>query len=125
MPTPESLRALVGRYCEAVSSGSVERVVALFAPDAVQADPASAPPNVGREAIGSFFAAAFEAAERTTFEALAVHTSGSSVAIDFKVTVDLGGGQMTITGIEVFTVGDDDLIVRVDAYWDDADVTVG
>lgn len=125
MPTPESLRQLVHRYCRAVTDRDVEAVVALFTPDAVQADPASSPPNVGHQAIAAFFQAAVDASTATTFQATGVHTCGSQVAIDFTVVVALEAGTMTISGIEVFTVTEEGLISAVTAYWDDADVRIG
>ncbi|MGH9092045.1 MAG: nuclear transport factor 2 family protein [Acidimicrobiales bacterium] len=125
MPTPDELRDLVGRYCAAVTARDAAAVAALFAEDAVQRDPATAPPNEGRAAIEAFFQSAVDASTATRFEALAVHTAGDHVAIDFRVAVTLEAGAMTIEGIEVFTVGADGLIGEVTAYWDDADVTFG
>jgi steroid delta-isomerase len=122
VPEPAELRDLIDRYCAAVTSRDVDRVVALFTEDAVQRDPATAEPNVGRDAIRTFFAAGLSASLTTDFSALAVHTCGDQVAIDFKVAVTLDGGSMTITGIEVFTVASDGRIAAVTAYWDDADV---
>jgi steroid delta-isomerase len=123
-PTPEFLRDLVDRYCTAVTAGDLDAVIAMYAPDAVQRDPSSAPPNVGHDAIRTFYENARAAADSLRFEAGAVHTSGNHVAFDFTVTVSLGGGEMVITGIEVFTV-EEDHITDVVAYWDDADVTAG
>lgn len=123
MATPDELRSLVDRYCNAVSSRDAGAVAALFTEDAVQRDPATAPANVGRDAIRAFFQAAIDASEATEFEALAVHTAGDHVAIDFRVAVNLGGGSMTIAGIEVFTVDPRGKISEVTAYWDDADVS--
>lgn len=125
MATTDELRALVDRYCAAVSSRDAAAVAALFAEDAVQRDPATAPPNEGRDAIRAFFQAAIDASSATEFEALAVHTAGDHVAIDFRVTVTLESGTMTISGIEVFTVGAGGLVTEVTAYWDEADVTFG
>jgi steroid delta-isomerase len=97
--------------------------MALFAEDAVQRDPVTAPPNLGSEAIATFLRNGVGASEATRFEALAVHTSGDHVAIDFRVAVTLEAGTMVIEGIEVFTVDGDGKIAEVTAYWDDADVT--
>jgi steroid delta-isomerase len=124
-PTPQSLRDLVARYCAAVTAGDMDAIIAMYAADAVQRDPSSAPPNVGHAAIRTFYENARDAADWMRFEASAVHTSGNHVAFDFTVTVSLGGGQMVIHGIEVFTVSDDHLITEVTAYWDDADVAAG
>ncbi|HEX3946795.1 MAG TPA: nuclear transport factor 2 family protein [Acidimicrobiales bacterium] len=125
MPTPEALRQLVHRYAEAVTARDLDAIGALFAEDAVQRDPATAPPNVGRAAILAFFQSAVDASTATNFEILDLHTAGSFAAFDFRVIVTLETGTMTIQGIEVFTVGDDGLIGQVDAYWDDDDVTFG
>lgn len=125
MATPDELRALVDRYCAAVTARDAAAIAALFAEDAVQRDPVSAPANVGRDAIRTFFQAAVDASAATTFQALAVHTAGDHVAIDFRIAVSLEAGTMTIAGIEVFTVDADGLISEVTAYWDDADVTFG
>lgn len=124
-PTPESLRDLVDRYCAAVTNGDMDAIVAMYAPDAVQRDPSSAPPNVGHDAIRTFYENARAAADSLRFEAVAIHTSGHDVAFDFKVTVSLGGGAMVIDGIEIFTVSDEHLITQVTAYWDDRDVAAG
>jgi len=123
MATPEELRQLVERYAAAVSARDIDAVLTLFAEDAVQRDPATSPPNVGHEAIGTFLRNGVGASTATTFEALAVHTAGDHVAIDFRVSVTLESGTMVIEGIEVFTVGSDGRIAEVIAYWDDADVT--
>ena len=124
MAAPHDLRALVDRYCAAVTARDIDAVVAMFTDDAVQADPASAPPNVGHEAIRAFLQSAVDASASTRFEAVTVHTCGNQVAFDFRVTVGLGTSTMVIEGIEVFTVADDGRIESVTAYWDDADVAV-
>lgn len=123
MPTAEYLRQLVDRYATAITARDVDAVVALFTEDAVQQDPATAPPNVGHEAIRAFLQSAVDASTATAFEALTVHTCGDHVAIDFRVTVTLEAGAMVIQGIEVFTVAEDGLIRSVTAYWDEGDVT--
>jgi steroid delta-isomerase len=112
-------------YAEAVTSGDPAAVAALFAIDAVQIDPATAPPNVGRDAIKAFFQSATDASTSTRFEVLAAHSSGDRIAIDFRVTVTIGDGSMTISGIEVFRIDDTGLIAEVTAYWDGTDVAAG
>lgn len=124
MPTPDDLRAAVERYVDAVNSRDPRTIAALFTEDAVQADPASQPPNVGRAAIAAFFEAGIAGSDDWTFTAKDVHTCSSTVAIDFAIAVSTGGATMTISGIEVFEVDDDGLFSTVHAYWDERDVTV-
>ncbi len=122
--SPDQLRDHTTAYVAAVNSRDAGAVAALFTEDAVQADPASAPPNVGRPAIATFFEGGIAASDSWLFTAAAVHTCGASVAVDFRMEVDLGGSTMTIDGVEVFTFDDAGLITAVSAYWDDADVTL-
>ena len=56
------------------------------------------------------------------FEATDVHTCAATVAIDFTITVGVGGGTMASAGIEVFEAADDGRFSSAHAYWDDADV---
>ncbi len=123
MPTPDQLRTLIAGYVDAINGRDPEAIAAKFAEDARQADPASNPPNLGRSAIAAFFAASIGASESWTFTAKAVHTCGSTAAIDFAIDVVTGGSSMTIDGIEVFEVGEDGLFTEVTAYWDEADLT--
>ncbi|MGO8872597.1 MAG: nuclear transport factor 2 family protein [Acidimicrobiales bacterium] len=125
MPTPSELRRCIDVYVDAVNGRDPWGIAALFAENALQADPASNPPNVGREAIAAFFEAGISASDTWTFVATAVHTCADHVAIDFAITVETAGSTMTIDGIEVFAVDDDGLFSSVHAYWDDADLTVG
>jgi steroid delta-isomerase len=123
MLSPDELRHNIEAYVDAVNSRDPDAIAALFAEDAVQADPASNPPNVGRAAIAAFFEGSIGASDSWTFTAKAIHTCASNVAIDFRIDLVTGGAPMAIEGIEVFTVGDDGLFTSVYAYWDDADLT--
>ena len=120
--TPASLRAAVERYVATVNSRDPEAIAALFTEDAVQADTASSPPNVGRDAIAAFFGAGIDASDDWEFRATAVHTCATTVAIDFEIRVTMGAGTMHVAGIEVFTSADDGRFSSAHAYWDDADV---
>lgn len=128
MPDSSDLRAFVARYASAVSARDVDNLLSMFATDAVQLDPANTPAHLGHDAIRRFLQDAIDASSSSDFEVLNAHTCGDSIAIDFRVTVGLGSSQdpskMTIEGIEVFHLNDDLLVDRVEAYWDDSDVTI-
>ena len=121
--TPDRLRAAIAHYVATVNGRDPAAIAALFTEDAVQADPASSPPNVGRAAIAGFFESGIAASDGWVFQAVDVHTCASTVAIDFMITVDVGGGSMVIRGIEVFEAADDGRFSSAHAYWDDTDVT--
>ncbi len=123
MLTPGELRARIADYVEAVNRRQADGIAALFTEDAVQADPASNPPNVGRASIASFFESSIAASDSWTFAATTVHTCGADVAIDFRISVQTGGSTMVIDGIEVFTTDADGLFTSARAYWDEADLS--
>lgn len=123
MTDPKHLRALITKYVAAINSRDAEEIGALFSTDAHQADPVSAPPNIGRAAIVTFFENSIAGSDSWTFTAKAVHTCAASVAIDFQIDLVTAGTTMVIDGIEIFEVGDDGLFTTVNAYWDDTDMT--
>ena len=125
MLTPDELRDRIVTYVETINRRDPLAIAALFTEDAVQSDPASQPPNIGRAAIATFFENGIAASDGWVFTAKTVHTCGAYVAIDFEIAVETGGGTMTIDGIEVFTTDEDGLFSSVHAYWDDADLTFG
>ncbi len=124
MLSPDELRSRIADYVDAVNAREADAVAALFAEDAVHADPVSNPPNVGRAAIATFFENGIAASDSWTFRADDVHTCADQVAITFGISVETGGSTMTIVGIEVFVTDDDGLFTSARAYWDDADVTI-
>ena len=121
--TPDGLRSAVDHYVSTINGRDPVAIGNLFTEDAVQADPASGPPNVGREAITEFFANGIAASDDWVFQAVDVHTCAATVAIDFVISVAMGGGTMRVAGIEVFEAADDGRFSSAHAYWDDTDVT--
>jgi steroid delta-isomerase len=125
MLTSSELRDRIDAYVAAVNGRRAGAVAALFAEDAVHADPISNPPNIGRAAIATFFDNGIAASDAWTFTAKEVHTCADHVAIAFGISVETGGSTMTIEGIEVFVTDDQGLFTSVRAYWDDADLSFG
>jgi len=122
MLTPDELRTLIASYVDAINARDAQGIAALFAEDAVQADPADQPAALGRPAIAEFFANGIAASDSWKFSASAIHTCASTVAINFEIAVVMGDSTMAISGIEVFDVAEDGLIASVHAYWDQNDV---
>jgi uncharacterized protein (TIGR02246 family) len=124
MPTPDDLRGRLRAYVDAINTRDPQVIAAFFTEDAVQADPVSNPPAIGRAAIANFFENGIAASDAWTFTAKSVHTCADHLAIDFAIAVETGGVTMTIEGIEIFSTNEDGLFTDVRAYWDEADVTV-
>jgi steroid delta-isomerase len=123
VPTTAQLRETVARYASVISARDADAYAAQFTDNAVQVDPYPTPPNVGRDAIRAFIQRSYDACEAMQFEVESIHPVADKAAIEFHITVTLaGGGTMHIRGTEIFTVTDEALISRVDAYWGEDDV---
>ena len=123
MPSPDQLRTRIAEYVNAVNSRDANAIAAQFTEDAHHHDPVSNPPNIGRDAIVTFFENGIAASDAWTFTAKTVRTCADNVAIDFEIAVVTGGATMTIAGIEIFEADEDGRFTSVRAYWDDADLS--
>jgi len=61
--TTDQMKATVVAYAAAHSAGDIDAIAAIFAEDAVVADPVDKPAFVGRAAVREFFAGTHEFAE--------------------------------------------------------------
>ena len=105
MPTTAQVRALLERYCTAMSERDRETWLDCFADDAVQEDPVGTPPNVGREAIGAFFDAnVIEVTLSLTADPLVV---GNEVIAFFRADATIDGQHMVLPRIIDHIVLDD------------------
>ncbi len=118
MPEKAEVRALLERYCAAMSERRREDWLDCFADDAVQEDPVGAPVNVGREALARFFDAnEVELTLSLTDDPLVV---GNEVIAFMKVVADMDGQMMTIPRIVDHIVLTDDgaRIASLRAFFD-------
>ncbi len=123
MPTVEHMRDVVARYTAAHSAGDVDAVAALFATDAVVADPVDAPEHVGREAVRNFFAGTHQMCDSMELVATgAVRAVGNWAAVPLKAVTKIGDLQLQVEIIYVFTFGEDGLISDMRAYWTADDI---
>ena len=124
MPSKEDIISTVEAYAAAQTSGDVDAVVALFAPDAVVADPVHEPAHVGREAIHTFFSGT-----RDMVDSMVLKVTGPIRAVDRYAAVplralsDIGGSRVAVDIVDVFTFEDNGLIGDMKAYWDPAGIT--
>lgn len=117
--TPEQTVAAVRRYAEAHSAGDVDAVAALFAPDAVVADPVTEPPHVGRDAVREFFAGTHAMVDSMELEITGpIRAVDRYAAVPLRAVTTIGGNRFAVDIIDVFTFGDDGLVTEMRAYWD-------
>lgn len=123
MPEIAHMKDVVARYAAAHSAGDVDAVAALFAEDAVVADPVDAPEHVGRQAVRDFFAGTHEMCDSMELQITgAVRAVGSWAAVPLKAVTKIGDLQLQVEIVDVFTFGDDGLISDMRAYWTAEDI---
>jgi steroid delta-isomerase len=123
MPTIEHMKDTVAAYTTAHSAGDVDAVAALFAADAVVADPVDQPAHQGRDAVRAFFAGTHEMADSMDLHATGpVRAVGNWAAVPLEAITTIGDMRLKIDIIDVFTFDDDGLIADMKAYWTASDI---
>lgn len=121
---PAANSATVQRYLAAHSAGDVEGVVALFAQDAVVADPVHEPEHVGRDAVRAFFAGTHDMVDSIELSATGpMRAVDRWVAVPMRAVSTIGGSKVAVDIIDVFTFDHDGLIADMRAYWDPMAIT--
>jgi steroid delta-isomerase len=122
MATTAEVKALLDRYCKAMSEKDREAWLDCFADDAVQEDPVGAPVNIGRAAIGAFFDGNPVAVHiYQTQDPLLV---GGEVLAFFAVDAEMDGTTMHLPRIVDHIILNDDgtHIQRLRAFFDFAEL---
>lgn len=120
--TPADVKALLDRYCAAMSANDREKWLDCFADDAVQEDPVGTTPNVGRAAIGKFFDSNPVAVHiYQTQDPLVI---GNEVLAFFAVDADMDGTTMHLPRIvdHIVLTDDGSRFQRLRAFFDYAEL---
>lgn len=112
---PDSVRS----YFDALNSIDRSAFVSCFAADATVRDPYGGPELRGQDGLNKFF----DGMERTwrefNMEPQAAYKGGARVAVPWATTaVAKNGKGVQFSGVNVFTIGDDERIQELNAYWD-------
>ena len=122
MATAAEIKALLDRYCAAMSAQDRETWLDCFADDAVQEDPVGTAPNHGRAAIGAFFDGnPIPVHIYQTQDPLVI---GSEVLAFFAVDADIDGTAMHLPRIidHIVLTDDGTRIQRLRAFFDYAEL---
>ena len=123
MPTTDEMKTRVEAYAAAHTAGEVDTIVALFAPDAVVADPVDKPEMRGHDAIREFFTGTHQMADSLELQITgAVRAVDRFAAVPMRAVTKVGDSRFAIDIIDVFTFGDDGLITDMRAYWTASDI---
>ena len=120
--TPADVKALLDRYCTAMSEKHREDWLDCFADDAVQEDPVGAAPNHGRAAIGAFFDS--NPVPIHIYQTQDPLVIGNEVLAFFAVDADIDGTKMHLPRIidHIVLTDDGTRFQRLRAFFDMAEL---
>jgi len=116
------MHSTVDRYLAAHTAGDIDGIVALFVPSASVWDPADQPAHVGEAAVRAFFTGAHDLADSLELVRTGpIRCAGNFAAFPMTAKAVIGELIVGTDIIDVFTFGDDGLIVDMKAFWNLAD----
>jgi steroid delta-isomerase len=122
---PMHIKSVMTRYGEMLSSGDLEGVVALYAPDAVVRDPFIAPAYEGREAIRGFYKGSLDSMpDLKMWVEGEVRVAGNHGAAPYIAEATTEAGRVRIHTLDVMHFNTDGLVTAMEAYWGPSNIVV-
>jgi steroid Delta-isomerase len=118
MSTPEQMRATVAGYVAAYETNDRDALLALFAPDAEWTDPVGTPMHHGREGVAKFWDDTRMLADSIVLEPRHVHVCGNEAALVMEIHSVVGGSEIVIDAVDIFTFDAGARIQTGKAYWE-------
>ncbi|MFD4294742.1 nuclear transport factor 2 family protein [Rhodococcus sp. NPDC058505] len=119
-PSRESIQATIESYVKSVAGGTVDDVLALYAPGATVEDPVGTEPRTTEAALREFYGI-IEPLEQTV-ELGIVKIAADHAAFNFTLTTHMGEQKVEISVIDVMTFDDDAKITSMKAIWGPEDM---
>lgn len=118
MTTPDHVKQIMARYCEAESTGDRDGWLALFTPDATHEDPVGNPVNKGVEEIGNFWDGFWNPTMRVIVTAPPI-VLGNEAVVNLQAWQGAGAERITVEPIvDLIMFADDGKIASVRAFYD-------
>jgi len=95
-----------------------ESWIKLFSAMMVFEDPVGTPEKVGLDAVYKSWDRSFKPGRRWTLHPEHVVATGNEAAVVMRNEGDLNGQKVTIRSIEIFSVDDSGLLVRIRSFFD-------
>src|SRR3984957_7230449 len=124
MPTQADMKAALQAYIDGFNADDADRVMALFADDAVIEDPAGSP-RKSRAEFEAFIRQGVKFGARLRLAAPIRGSHGSHAAMVFTVSFVQDGVRYTTNSMDVMTFDAAGKVTRMEGYWGPGDVTVG
>jgi len=115
MPTSQQIAQVFQTYVASMTSGDVDTIVSLYAPDAVVADPVGSNPVQGHAAIREFYAAAAPQVDHMILDGNPrIHQNWGAAPMKCFPKEPAG---FCVEIVDVMTFNDEGKITSMTAYW--------
>ena len=118
MPDSKQIRSAVETYVRSFNEQDKQAFLGVFADGVQQIDPVGSAPNVGRQALSTFWDAVFGQWRKIDFRVKDLIVTGDEAALVFHITQSNGSAATEIDGIDVFQVDDTGRIALIKGYSD-------
>ena len=115
---PEAIQATLEAYTEAYRNNDKAALVALYAENCEWTDPVGTPTHYGHDGVAAFWDAARAMADAIVIVKKDAHICGNEVAMPIEIHATIGGANLIVNGVDIFTFDDDARILVGKAYWD-------
>ena len=119
-PSRDAIRATVENYVKSVASGTVDDVLALYAPGATVEDPVGTPVRATEAEIREFYGVVEPLAQ--TGEVITLKIAENNAAFVFRLVTHLGEQDLIMEVVDVMTFDDDARITSMRAFWSQEDM---
>jgi steroid delta-isomerase len=117
----ERTESASSRYFEALNRIDREAYLACFGEEAIVQDPYGGRTFTGREGLNKWFNGMDRTWDRFTMTPGEAYSAGDRLAVQWTAEATSKQGKTArFAGINVFTIGEDGLIRRLEGYWDAA-----
>lgn len=124
MPNEEERKRIALSYCHRVSTGEVDSLIELFAPEATVEDPVGGEPAIGRDAVRKFYQNAVDQVQPVIEPGVArASHDGTSVVVPITVQGKINGRLGVISAVDVFEIDEAGRIASMRSYWGPSDVS--
>ena len=117
----EHIAKVLQDYVDAVAGEDVEKIIDLYAEDAVVEDPVGTPVHKGHEALRAFYQIAVDAVEKMVLEGnpRIRDNWGTAAMRAYPKGMDL---KFCMETLDVMEFNDDGKIISMTAYWGDSNM---
>lgn len=108
-------------YVDTVSGDDVEKILDLFADDAVVEDPVGSAPHVGKDALRAFYQATIDSVASMSLEgSVRVRERWGAAAM----TARPKGVDLTVETLDVMEFNEQGQVTKMTAYWGDTNMVM-